>query len=512
MKVLTPETMAAIDRRAIEEIGIPGPVLMENAALGVVDAVAQLFPEAESVAIFCGPGNNGGDGFAVGRHLALRGYRVELFLWSGRRGPQGDARLQHDICRRQGLEIAPLDDAAAVAAALEEAATTDLLIDALFGTGLGRPLEGVLGELVHGLNHLPAPRLAVDLPSGLQGGRWQLDGPAVAAEATVTFAAPKVAHVLSPAADRVGELVVADLGMPRFLLEEAPAALELLLPEEVAPWLGPRPRAAHKGSFGHVLIAAGGLGRGGAAVLAGRGAVGGGAGLVTLAVPEPALVVVDGGCLEAMAEPLPVDGRGRVPVTAGAALLALCDGKAVLAMGPGFAADEALIRDVALAAPLPLVLDAEGLNAFAGRLGELRSRPSDSTVLTPHPGELGRLLGISSSQVQADRPGAARQAAADSGAVVVLKGHQSLIADPAGRLALIDRGNPGMATGGSGDVLTGLLAARWAQGDLWPGVCSAVFLHALAGDLAAADTGQESLAAGDLVAALGAAFRQLEAR
>jgi ADP-dependent NAD(P)H-hydrate dehydratase / NAD(P)H-hydrate epimerase len=553
MRILTAEAMRGVDRLAIEQLGLPGLVLMENAALGVVEAIAKQYPRAESAAVFCGPGNNGGDGLAVARQLATRGYAVEVFLATGGRRLEGDAATQLAVCRRLGLTLhelgsgessggagsggtgasggggetggsggrgessepggsgTGLDLAAALAAAREH----HLVIDALFGTGLGRPLTGLFARLVEALNELPLPRVAVDIPSGLAGSSAEPPGPHLVADLTVTFAAPKVAHVFPPAADAVGELVVTDLGFPPRLLEEAEGDLHLLVGEELAGLLPARARASHKGDFGHLLLVAGSLGKAGAAVLAARAAVRAGAGLVTAAVPEPILPIVHLGSVESMGIPLPAGGAGALAAAAAEQALAAAAGKSAVALGPGLGQEEetqAAIRRLVGAVELPLVLDADGLNAFAGRAGELARRTAP-TVLTPHPGELARLLGVETGEIQADRPQAARRAAALTGAIVVLKGSLTLIAAPAGGGVHVNpTGNPGMASGGTGDVLTGLLGGLLAQG--LPALDAsrlAVYLHGRAGDLALARLGGPSLAAGDLVTELPAAFAELRA-
>jgi NAD(P)H-hydrate epimerase len=510
VKILTPEAMRAVDRAAIEEVGIPSLVLMENAAIGVVDALAERFPEAATVTVVCGPGNNGGDGLAAARHLAIRGYLVRVFL-VGERDPEGDAGVQLAICRNQGLEVGRTSEPGGDRRLIAAAADSDLVIDALFGTGLSRPLDGPIAELVEALNRLPVPRLAVDLPSGLSGGSQQIPGPHLEAELTVTLAAIKLAHILPPACDSVGDVVVADLGIPPELVEAAAGDLFLLQAMELATLLMPRPADGHKGDFGHVLLFAGGPGKAGAAILAARGAVRGGAGLVTAAVPEPILPVVDGGSLESMTLPLATSGAGLAAAAADQ-LLAAAAGKEVLALGPGLGLEPStveVVRRVCREAHLPLVIDADGLNAFAGEAGELSERAAP-TVLTPHPGELARLLGVEIAQVLADRVGSVRRAAAAARAVVVLKGHLSLVADPEGRVWVNPTGNPGLATGGSGDVLTGILAALVAQGYESPTAAQlGVFLHGLAGDLAVEASGMTALAAGDLLDHLGAAFDRL---
>lgn len=506
MRILSAEAMREVDRCAIEELGIPSLVLMENAAIGVVDAIGEIYEEAESAAIFCGPGNNGGDGLAIARHLAVRGYEVQVFLVAGRRGMRGDAEVQLGICRRQGLAIQEVADEDGVVEALEEAREADLIVDALFGTGLSKPLEGLLADLVQGLNDLPVPCVSVDLPSGLNGSRSEPLGPHIEADLTVTFAAPKIAHVFPPASESVGELVVTDLGIPPELVEEAEeegGPLHLLVGEELAGLLPEREPGTHKGDYGHVLLVAGSPGKAGAAILAARAAVRSGAGLVTAAVPESILDVVDLGSIESMTLPLRSLDQA----------LDAAEGKSVLAMGPGLGQEDGTaeaIRRIAGEVSLPLILDADGINAFAGRAAELAGRSAE-TVLTPHPGELGRLLGMSTSEVQDDRIAAARRAAVEAEAVVVLKGHRTLVATPGGEVHVNTTGNPGMASGGTGDVLTGLIAGLSAQGlGALDAARLGVYLHGLAGDLAAARTGETALAAGDLLTYLPAAFLELE--
>lgn len=507
MKILTPEAMRAVDQAAIEEIGIPSLVLMENAAIGVVDALAEGFPEARSVTVLCGPGNNGGDGLAVARHLAIRGYVVRVFLAGGSE-PSGDAGVQLTICRNQGLEIRQLSEEGGERRTIEAARDSDLVVDALFGTGLSRPLEGPIAELVEAINRLPVPRLAVDLPSGLNGGSAEISGPHLEADLTVTFAAPKLAHILPPAAESVGEVVVADLGIPRELVEVAAGDLFLLQAAELAPLLMPRPADGHKGDFGHVLLFAGGIGKAGAAILAARGAVRGGAGLVTVAVPAPILPEVDGGSLESMTLALETSGAGLAPAAADQ-LLEAASGKDALALGPGLGLEAStveVVRRVCRETSLPMVIDADGLNAFAGEAEVLAARVAPA-ILTPHPGELARLMGVGTSEILADRLGWVRRAASTTRCLVVLKGHQSLVAAEDGRTWVNPTGNPGMATGGSGDVLTGILAALVGQGYELPVAAQlGVYLHGLAGDLAIETTGMTALAADDLVAHLGAAF------
>lgn len=538
MRVLTAAEARAFDRWAIDELGVPPLVLMENAAMALVEAIGADFAEVRRVAIFCGPGNNGGDGLALARQLLTRGYEVGIFLAHFGRSASAltaDCARQLAICRAMELAIFELgDDWREVAA---QASSADLIVDALFGTGLERPLKAPYAALVRWLNELPLPRLAVDLPSGLDASRAQPIGPAIRADATVTFAAPKVAHVLLPAAEWVGELSVADLGVPFDASPCASGNLEVLTAEELSPALPVRPAAAHKGSFGHVLLVAGSRGKAGAAILAARGALRGGAGLVTVATVESAWTAIAAAVPEAMSLPLPAAADGCLAWAALTRLLAAATERDVIALGPGLGTSAGtfrLVREFALQAEsVPMVLDADALNAFASvpapPKGEGRRRVAGAarstkpglalladrrapTVLTPHPGELARLLGCSTAEVEADRLASVRRAAEISRAVVVLKGARTLIASPAGQVSINTTGNPAMATGGSGDVLTGLLAARLAQGDD-PLLAAqlAVHLHGLAGDLAVASGIKPVVPAGLLSDFLAAAYAKLGA-
>ncbi|HET9768937.1 MAG TPA: NAD(P)H-hydrate dehydratase [Thermoanaerobaculia bacterium] len=516
MRVLTAEAMRSVDERAIHQLGLPGLVLMENAAIGVVEALGDRFPHAERVAIFCGPGSNGGDGLAVARHLVVRGYQPAVWLAHGGKRLSPDAASQLDVCRGLGMEIAEISGEAELQSALLEATGADLVVDALFGTGLTRPLEGFFAAAVDGVAALRwpgRPVLAVDLPSGLDASSHRLPGPHVRADLTVTFAALKVAHVLPPASLACGIVAVADLGLPASFLDEAPGDLHLLVAEEIGSLLPPRGASTHKGSFGHVLLVAGSPGKSGAAVLAARAAVHAGAGLVTVGVPAPLLSIVAAGSIESMTMPLAADEEGCLRPAAVEELLAASAGRNALVVGPGLGTGgdtPEAVRRLVRESALPLVLDADGLNAFAGRPEELR-RPAP-TVLTPHPGELARLLGTTAAEVNDDRLAAVREAARVTGAVVLLKGHLSLIAAPGGphgadgpegAVAINPTGNAGMASGGSGDVLTGVVAALLGQRlPAWDAACLGAYVHGLAADLLARERGPEAIAAGDLAAAL----------
>ncbi len=504
MRVLTAEEMQAVDRHAIDILGIPGLVLMENAALGVVDALLESYPKAEKVAVFCGPGNNGGDGFAVARLLVTRGLSVETLL-VGSSEPRGDAAVQRQICENLGIPGHRLQEESEIEEAWPRWANSHVIVDALFGTGLGRPLEGLFAALVQSLNALPVPRVAVDIPSGLSGSYGDRMGPAVHADLTVTFAAPKIAHLLAPAAEDCGEVVVVDLGFPPDLLEEAPGSLNLSTREEIAALLPSRERRSHKGTYGHLLVVGGSVGMSGAAILALQGALRSGVGLATGAVPSEVEAIVSVGAAEAMTVPLPSESYGDWP----SLLESWATGHDAIVVGPGLGSAVDWVESLVLALDRPVVIDADGLRPFQGRLNVLQGR-KNPTILTPHPGEMARLLKIETEEVMENRFEVGRKAAAISGAVVVLKGHQTLVVTPAGEIWINPSGNPGLATGGTGDVLAGLLGSFLAQGrNALTAARLGVWLHGRAGDLAAEARGEASLIAGDVVDSLGAAFGEL---
>ena len=516
--VLTAAEMGQADRRTIEEIGIPGAVLMENAGSAVAAAIRRRYPVSRHPVVLCGRGNNGGDGFVVGHRLL--DLRPAVFVAGRKADVKGDARLQLEAYERSGGKVAELADLAAWEAARDVLRRADLVVDALLGTGLRDAPSGLVAGIIEDLAKTAGvPIVAVDIPSGLSSDTGDVTWETVRADLTVTFAAPKRGHVLPPACDRVGDLIVADIGIPAAVLAETGTRLWLLEAKDAARAYGPRKPDAHKGTFGHVLVVAGSVGKTGAAILSAGGSLRAGAGLVTVATPAPALPMVAAGRPELMTEPLPVGGHGGLDGEALGRALAVAKGKDAVVLGPGLGQDPAtrdFIRGFIAECAAPLVIDADGLNALAAPPGSrspgapaLETR-SAATVVTPHPGEMARLVGSEAGEVQRRRLEVAREFAAQSGAVVVLKGHRTVVADPDGRAAVNPTGNPGMATGGTGDVLSGILGALLARGlEPWVAATAAVYVHGLAGDVAARRLGQESLLAGDVIEALPEAIRSL---
>jgi len=515
VRVVTSEEMRDVEAAAVESLSVPAIVLMENAARATADAIVECYPRARRIAIACGRGNNGGDGLALLRDLATRGYEATAFVAGPLDRLSVDATSQFVSCEQLGLSPRSVPEPAADDEVNED---YELWVDALLGTGLNRPVEGPVANWVNwfGQRRGDAPLVSVDVPTGVDASAAMPPGPHVAADLTVALGFPKVANVLAPAADAGGRLWIGDLGVPLPEPPPGPGALYQSRREDLVGCLRTRQRDAHKGTFGHVVVAGGSTGYSGAVVLAARAAVRSGAGLVTAAVPEHLVQVVDAGSIESMTLGLPKLGKGwsRDAVEP---LLQMIVERALpgaLALGPGLGlSDDArlLARQIVARSAAPVVLDADGISAFAGHAEALLARDSD-LVITPHPGELARLLGVSVSAVTESRWEHARRAARETGAVVVLKGRQTLISDPALGTWVNPTGNPGMASGGSGDVLTGVIAGLLAQGLDPPAAARlGVYAHGLSGDLAAERWGEISMAACDLVDELGAAFQSLEA-
>lgn len=515
LPVFTAEEMRRLDERAIRELGIPGATLMENAGRGAARVLMEFRPglglsPAARVAVVCGRGGNGGDGFVVARVLAEHGAHVSVWLAAPPAEIRGDAGLKLADLERSGIRPVVAADETAVAEALARA---DLIVDALLGTGARGIPEGRTARLIALINAAGRPVGALDIPSGLPPDGGFPPGPAVRAALTATFAGLKRGLVMGPGADYAGQVRVVDIGIPATEVGRGITTF-LLEPADVARHLPPRPRAAHKGTYGHLLIVAGSLGKTGAAALTAQAAMRSGAGLVTAATAASQQPVVAGLLLEAMTEALPETEAHSVSLKAADALVELAAARDAVAIGPGLGLHpetQALARELARGLPKPMVLDADALTALAGHLDVLAGA-AGPRCLTPHPGEMARLLETTVAEVERDRLGAARALASGHGVHVVLKGAASVIAVPSGEAYINPTGNPGMASGGTGDVLTGMVGAFLARG-LAPAAAlqSAVYLHGRAGDLAAARVGQEALIASDVIAALPEAFAELQA-
>ena len=506
MRVLNAAQMREADRRTTEDIGIPSLVLMENAGRQVVAAIEAVHADLldGQVAVLCGRGNNGGDGLVVARTLLQRGVDVAVFLVGQVSDVRGDARVNLDILGRLGVTVVEISDGQAWELHVSEVRDCDLIVDAIFGTGLNAPVQGLIESVIADVNASGIPVVAIDLPSGLSANTSDPIGASIEAGTTVTLAAPKLPLVLPPAETRAGDIVIADIGIPSAVVDDLDGPrVELLTRAGTRELITPRAPDSHKGDFGHVLIVAGSLGKTGAAHLAALGALRSGAGLVTVATPAVCLPIVAAMAPEYM----------TVALDTVDALIEIA--RDVIAIGPGLGQapeTRALVKALVEHATTPLVIDADGLNAFADDPDRLMGREGRDVIITPHPGEMARLVGMSTDEVQANRLDIARNFAAAHHLYVVLKGHRTLIATPDEKVFINPTGNPGMATGGTGDVLTGMVAACLAQLLDAEAACKlAVFLHGMAGDLADAHAGGISLIASDLVSHIGTAVQELTA-
>jgi len=499
--------MREIDRRAIAELGIPSIVLMENAGLALVEeAENRLAGEHLKISILCGPGNNGGDGMVAARHLHDRGHEVMVFLAVPRSAYSGDARTQLRIIGKQGVPVRVISSGTSMERVHKRFEESDLAVDALFGTGLQRKIRGFFAECVRTINSCSGLVMAVDIPSGLNGETGIPMGETVTADVTVTLAFPKPGIILFPGADFAGEIVVADIGIPYAAVEETELPGTLIDQGTVKPVFSPRWNDSHKGTYGHLLVCSGSTGKIGAGILASKAALKTGVGLVTLALPSSGGASVDTSAVEVMTAPLPETAEGSLSRQGLKALEKLIGERDALAIGPGLSVNEdtaGLVREVLSWTGFPAVVDADALNAINGDLKLLKPRGA-MTVLTPHPGEMARLMGITSEEVQADRIGTALECSRNSSCVVVLKGARTVVAAPDGRYHVNLTGNPGMASAGTGDVLTGMIGALLSRGvDPVNSALASVYLHGLAGDAAADKFTEHSLTAGDVLELIG---------
>ncbi len=510
MKLLTASQMREMDRRAIEDVGIPSVALMELAGSGTArHIIEKWYPEGDDVLVVAGRGNNGGDGLVVARHMFLNGARVAVVLLGRMEDLKGDAAVNARAADALGIsiyEITGTQDFPHVEALFRQA---DIIVDAIFGTGLSREVTGVAREAISAINASDAKIVSVDIPSGLSADTGTVMGLAVKADLTVTFGYPKIGQFTAPGFEYCGEVEVVDISLPR---DEVPSDTMLLDDNWVVKHMPSRPEQGHKGTFGHVLAMAGSPGKLGAALMVGQAAARSGAGLVTLGVPGPLMDTVMMRITELMATAISPPDRLPEPDDLDDILAAL-DGKNALAVGPGIPVTESmreLLVRLLEEVEVPVIIDADGLNLLAHDT-EIFSKIKQLSVLTPHPGEISRLTGLSVNEIQSNRVDTARKYASEWNAVVVLKGARTIIATPQGRAYINPTGNSGMATGGSGDVLTGVIASLLAQGaSPEEAAACGVYVHGMAGDLAAEKIGERALLATDIISYLPKALKDMD--
>jgi len=510
VKIVTAAEMREVDRATSERYGVPSLTLMENAGTAVAQFVLSQYPDAKSIGVICGKGNNGGDGFVAARKLQRAGKEVRLLLLADAADVRGDAK---EMLGK--LAATPLITSSTGNLHQERARNVfdaELLVDAILGTGFRPPVSGMYAEAIAMINAAASPVVAVDIPSGADADvMGEQTGAVARADAIVTFTAPRPAHVFGRLTK--GPTVIAPIGSPEEAIVST-RSLNLITPRDVAALLGPRPAGSNKGNYGHVLVVGGSLGKAGAAAMAGMAALRAGAGLATVATPKSILPTVAGFHPELMTEPVEETKNGSISSRGLTRSLALAKSRTVLAVGPGISRvteTARFVRTLVSKTTTPAVLDADGLNAFEKRAASLNGH-GRGLVITPHPGEMARLLGCTVAEVQRNRLNIATEFAAEHELVVVLKGHRTLVTSPDGTVWVNTTGNPGMATGGTGDILTGMVAGLIAQNParILEATLAAVHLHGLAGDVACENMGEHSLVATDLLPSLPEAIRRAQ--
>jgi NAD(P)H-hydrate epimerase len=528
LKVSTAKEMQYIDRVTIEKYGITGTILMERAGLTVVSRIneilARVYRQLSSVVVLCGGGNNGGDGLVIARELHNQGKGVEVFLSAKPKDLKGDARLKYLIAKKIGVKIYPIKEFLTPNFRLQT--QNSIIVDALLGTGLSKEIRPPLSRVIKKVNHLNCPVVSIDIPSGISSDTGQIMGHSIKADYTITFGLPKRGHMLYPGAEYTGRLYIEDIGFPKELLMSEKIKVNLVQENDAISLLPKRPKYSHKGTYGHVLIVAGSRGKTGAGFMAARTCLRAGAGLVTIGVPATLVNNYQSRVTEEMILPLPDKGNGTLSAEAIDAVLNFLGEKAtVLAIGPGISTDKEIVELVGrliVSAKVPVVIDADGLNALSEKISVLK-KSKTPTILTPHPGEMSRLIKLKLEgkgqesekqllkKIERDRINTALSFAKQMKTYIVLKGVPTVTATPDGTAFINTTGNPGMASAGTGDVLTGMISSFLAQ-RLSPQDASilGVYMHGLVGDIVAEKKGQRSLVASDIIHALPDVFRMLE--
>jgi len=514
--VVTSEKMREMDNRAIKEFGIPGVVLMENAGRGAMEKILAYYPDVvgDDVLVVCGPGNNGGDGFVVARHLANFNCNVRCCLLSAPSKLSSDAQINFKIAKSMGIEVFEFTDEGKLPHFLDMLYGAHLVVDALFGTGLKKEVAGLHKKVIEAINNSGSHVVSLDVPSGLNADTGRPLGVAIEADLTITFALPKVGLLIFPGVDYAGELELVDIGMPQKIYDEANIDTFLIERWQIIDLFPPRYENTHKGDYGHLFVLAGSTGFTGAATMTCESAARAGTGLVTLGIPKSLNPILENKLLEVMTLPLPETENGALNKDAFEIIKRACERKTAIAIGPGLGLEpstQMLVRDVVSKMQLPMIIDADGLNAISAQPEVLRKRRAP-TILSPHPGEMARLIGFDTQKVKDDRITVARGFAKKYGCYVVLKGARSIVATPEGKMYINPTGNPGMATGGTGDLLTGMIGGFLAEG-MKPLEASlaGVYIHGACGDEAALKFGERGLLARDILNEIPNLLRELEA-
>lgn len=515
MKLLNAEEMKNIDNRAMQEHMIPGIILMENAGIRTVELIEDMLENLSNskVIILVGKGNNGGDGLVIARHLINAGANVDTFLFCSPTKLNNDPLINYNILAGMTDSIYQLYSDEDLDRLMLSFISADLIVDAIYGIGFKGSLGEFEAQVVKMANWSKAPIVSVDIPSGVEADTGRVHGEAIKASHTVTFALPKIGLIMEPGKNYTGNLTVADISIPLSLLNEEALQTNLITQEMVNRFIKPRLAESHKGTYGHALLIGGSRGMTGAIVMSSCAALRSGAGLVTTALPDSLVAIIQSSVMEVMAAPLAETKEGAISIEALPAIENLLGAASVCAIGPGLSRYQeahVLLRFVLERAGIPIIIDADGLNALEGDISILKDRQIP-IIITPHPGEMARLTGKTIEEIQSNRINIARYYASEWGITVVLKGNRTIVASPSGEIYVNITGNPGMATAGSGDVLTGIISGLMAQGlKAIDAAISGVFIHGKAGDKAVETMGENALVAGDIINFLPDIFSELE--
>ena len=520
MKVATPKEMANIDRRTQEKYGLPSIVLMENAARGIFEILKDWKKDLLhiKILILCGKGNNGGDGIAIARHLSNAGTKVKIALLSRKRDLKGDPKTNLKVALASGIEMEEIVEKRDLKKIKLDLERTDLIVDGIFGTGFQGSAKGLSASAIELVNDSGVPVLSIDLPSGMNGETGTIEGPCIRANLTATLGLPKPGLFFSPGREAAGRVEVIDIGLPRKAIEEEGIRLNVMEEEEIRSLLPKRYPNSHKGKYGKVFCLAGSVGMTGAASLTALSSLRSGCGLVYLGLPESLNDIVEEKLTEVITKPLPETEGRSIALSALEEILSLLKQSDIFALGPGLSTHpetRSLLRRLIERIAIPTVIDADGLNNLSFDLTPLTMRKDqrDPTpfVLTPHPGEMSRLMDLPMEEVLRNRVEVARKASREFQSILVLKDAPTVIADPSGEVFINPTGNSGMSTAGSGDVLTGMIAGFLAQG-LSPldSARLGVFLHGLAGDIASEEKTEYGLIASDIMDAIPDAIKRLK--
>jgi len=509
MFLVTASQMQEMDKKTIESFGIPGLVLMENAGRGCIDVLTKKIKNinAKKIAVMAGPGNNGGDGFVIARYLMERGIQVTCFLLASKDRVKGDAKTNMDLVFKlcdisDNSSIIEVPDAESYLKQRNRILHNDLFIDAILGTGLNSDVRGFFKDVIELINSSDCPVFSVDIPSGLNSDTGKPMGIAVKADLTTTFAFAKLGHILYPGNTFTGDLDVVDIGIPGFIVRKKNIAISLMETDEIAGFFKPRDFNGHKGRYGHLLVIAGSTGKTGAAALCSNAAMRTGTGLVTLGIAKSLNKRIEPLVIEPMTHPLSEKEKGFLSDNCLDEIQTILKGKQALAMGPGLGTKKGtkkLIKKLIEKSKVPLILDADAINCIADDPGILKKKKA-LAVLTPHPGEMARLCSMTTQDVQADRINIAKNFAMDHDVVLVLKGAGTIVSLPNGRSFICPTGNPGMASGGMGDVLTGMIAGFCAQGfSPEDASLAGVYIHGMCADILAEEIGSFGFVANDMI-------------